>query len=102
MDNSNFKIDSRKETLFGIMGIITAFLSLIILVLSLYFSAFYDYSPELIGFMEFFSIMLSLVALVFSVLGELKKEAYHLTAHLALALSVGLLIFHSMVISKGF
>ncbi len=102
MDKSKFKVDKRRETLFGIAAISIDFIALALLGLGIYFSAFKSPEPFTIGFMEFFSIMLTLIALVFSVLGELKKEAYHVTAHLALIISVGLLAFHTVLLSKGF
>ncbi len=102
MDKTKFKIDNRKETIFGIVALIFIFLGTILFFIGVYLQAFVpSASNELIGGLEFMSIMSTTIALVLSIAGEFQKYCYHTFCHLSLVWSSIMSVVHIVVVIRS-
>ncbi len=103
MDKSTFKIDNRKESLYGIIALIFIIIAIILFSVGIYVLAFgTDIKIRLIGGLEFISIMMTLISFILSIIGEIQKDCYHKSSHIALVLSSVLSVIHIIVIVRSF
>ncbi len=103
MDKSNFKINSRKESIYGIIALALILVAIILFSIGIYILAFETaIDSKLIGGLEFTSIMMTVSAFVLSIIGEIQKECYHKSSHVALVLASVLSVIHIIVIVRSF
>lgn len=96
------KLTTKVHTRSGIISFILGLLSIVLFCIAVIISAFYDRNTlsiqYKIGIIETIAIILSLVGIVYGVIGETKVENLRLFAHLGVGANVIAIVFHIIVI----
>jgi len=100
------KLNQKPHTPFGIVALGLSIAALILVIVSISFSvAVKEITRDLsigIGLIEMISAMFTIGALGISMIAEGAKEMEKISAHIALLLSVLLMIYHVYVVWFGF
>jgi len=99
----SLKINSRRETIFGIASVALAVTSISLFIWLVYQTAYYLTGREvLLGVVELGALLFALVGFVFGIVGETRADAFKVTAHIGIGLNLMIGIFHIIVLIQGY
>ena len=100
---TSLRINNRRETTFGVASIVLGILSLVLFVIAVYNAAYDLQGNEVtVGVTELIAIIFCLTGLLFGIVGELRLDKFHRTAHIGIATNLIVGILHVFVLVHGY
>ncbi len=103
--NAVLKLNAKPHNPFGIAAFILAILGMILAMTSIGIAAFSSMTMmmiQVVGILEWMSLMATLAGLGLALLGEGNKEKENLFVHIALIMHVIGIVYHGIVLWQGF
>jgi hypothetical protein len=103
---STLKLNTKKHTGFGIASLSLSLASVILFIIAVNISAFWDRNLTSIqiriGIIEILAILCCLIGIIYALMGLAEKDKYKTYGIMGLGINIVIGIFHIVVLANGF